>query len=252
MSVSKVLIADDNRDLADCLALLLEEEGYPVTTVYSGEAALDKVSEEHFDLALVDVKLPGMNGVEVLRAIHKISPSTRSIVMTGYRIDQLITETIDGAAVHLLCKPVSMDALIGIVKDLQANGIILIADDDPDFAKSTSELLTRHGYRSPMARSGREAIDQVINNKVDVLILDLKLPIVHGLDVYLELAERDCLVPTIIVTGFATQESKHLDVFRSILVTGCLFKPFDPKSLLTGVESVLGAGGHWAAASEVK
>jgi two-component system response regulator HydG len=249
MKAFNVLIADDNKDLADCLAVMLKEEGFSVTTVYSGETAIAKVGEGFIDLALVDVKLPGMNGVEVLRAINKLSPSTRCIVMTGYRVDQLIAEAIDSGAVHVLRKPFPMDTLIDIVNDVQEKGIILIADDDPDFAKSTADFLASNGYRALIAYTGKDAVDRVVNDKVGVLILDLKLPVIHGLDVYLELGERRCLVPTIIVTGYATQESEHLDVLRSMSVTGCLFKPFDPKMLLAGIESVLKIDNRAASAS---
>ena len=65
---SRVLIVDDNHDLADNLAELLEDEGYAVETAYSGERALDLASAEVFDTILTDVRMPGISGVDQVRS----------------------------------------------------------------------------------------------------------------------------------------------------------------------------------------
>ena len=81
-----------------------------------------------FDLAIIDVKLPGMNGVETFREIRKIRPETEGIMMTGYRVDQLLSEAIDDGAVCILRKPFPMDTLLNRINEIEQNGIVLVTD----------------------------------------------------------------------------------------------------------------------------
>ena len=74
---------------------------------------------------------------------------------------------------------------------------------------------------------------------VDVLVLDLRLPILDGLEVYLELKKHGRTLPTIIVTGYVEEEGENVDVLRSLTVTGCLLKPFDPDLLLEEIEKLV-------------
>ncbi len=73
---------------------------------------------------------------------------------------------------------------------------------------------------------------------IDVLILDLRLPMLSGLEVYMELDRQGRRLPTIIVTAFAREEAAMLDKLRTLSVTGVLTKPFDPAQLLAAVESL--------------
>lgn len=239
MNNPNILIVDDNKDLAECLEILLKEKNYEVAVVFNGEDAVDRATEQHFDIAIIDIKLPGINGVEVFRSIRKISPETHAIMMTGYRVDQLIQEAIDGGAVCVLHKPFHMETLFEKLLTIQQKGIILVADDDPEFSASAAQLLSAEGYKVLIARTGQEAVDQAISGQIDVLVLDLKLPVMHGLDVYLNLAEQGHIIPTIIVTGYAAQEMEKIDALRSMSVTGCLFKPFNPEELLRGIDDIV-------------
>jgi DNA-binding response OmpR family regulator len=77
-----------------------------------------------------------------------------------------------------------------------------------------------------------------VTEPVDVLVLDLRLPVLHGLDVYMELKRRGRELPTILVTAYRTEEAKSIDALRSMSVTGCLFKPFEPAELLNAIDEV--------------
>lgn len=124
MNINKILIVDDNHDLAECLGIVLREEGYQVTVVFNGEDAVAKVHEEDFNLAIIDVKLPGINGVEVFRSIRDERPDTQGIMMTGYRVDPLLSEAMDYGATCVLHKPFPMELLFeqlnGIKQDITA------------------------------------------------------------------------------------------------------------------------------------
>jgi DNA-binding response OmpR family regulator len=95
-----------------------------------------------------------------------------------------------------------------------------------------------------VAENGREALDRIRCNEVDILILDLRMPLLNGLDTYIELKRSGYCVPTIIVTAYADEEAAGLDRLRSLSVEGILRKPFDPRELLDMIESLGSASGE--------
>lgn len=238
MTRSRILVVDDDLDHAESLAVILEMEGHMVTIAGSGEEALEKFSAGEFDLSFLDLKLPGMNGVEVLAEMRRRRPGSRAVLMTGYRVEQLIAQAIDEGALRVLRKPFEIEEVLTLVREIEPRGIVLVADDDPDFAASAEQLLSDAGYRVLVANTGSQAIERATSEPVDVLVLDLRLPVLDGLDVYLELKRRGRELPTVLVTAYRTEEADSIDVLRSMSVTGCLFKPFEPTELLNAVDSI--------------
>jgi CheY-like chemotaxis protein len=232
-----ILVVDDDVDLAEAIAEALEMAGHSPTVAGSGTEAIEKYCGRAFDITFMDVKLPDINGVETFQTIRKMDPGARVVMMTGYRIEQLLAQATDNGAIKVLHKPFAMEDVLASLREVVPTGLVLVADDDPDFAASAKSLLVEHGYDVLVARTGREAFESVLKSKPDVLLLDLRLPVMHGLDVYLELKRYGRCVPTIIVTGYAKEEVDAIDALRSLEVTGCLFKPFEPEALLRAIET---------------
>jgi len=111
-----VLIVDDNSELCETLADILEMAGFDVKSAEGGEEGIKKVKERFFDVVLMDIKLSGMNGVDAFKAIKKISPKTRAIMMTAYAVDELIEEALNECAFAVLNKPFDMDKLLELIK----------------------------------------------------------------------------------------------------------------------------------------
>lgn len=239
MTKKNILIVDDNEDLADGLAMVLEDEGYQVSLAYNGTDAINVFDASHFDIVFVDVKLPDINGMEVYQHINKKDPEARVVMMTGFRIEQVLAEVIEKGDVEILRKPFEMKRVEEILKEVQNESIVLIADDDPDFSEGMSEYLLEQGFKILLAKNGQEALEQMSANNVDVLVLDLRMPVMCGLDVYMELKRKGLAVKTIIVTGHDKEEKGTIDLLRSLNVTGCLFKPFAPDNLLAVIEDIL-------------
>ncbi|MEJ2108279.1 MAG: response regulator, partial [Acidiferrobacteraceae bacterium] len=122
-----------------------------------------------------------------------------------------------------------------MIEKIRPDGI-LIVDDDPDFVESVKDLLVDAGYTVFVATNGREAIERIRSNGIDVLILDLRLPILSGLETYLELKRTGHAVPTLIVTAYFDEYADDVNKLRSLSVSGVLRKPFDPRDLLGAVE----------------
>jgi len=239
MNQLNILVVDDNHDLADGLAMVLEDENHQVTIAYNGTDGINEFNKRHFDMVFLDVKLPDMSGVEVSHKMHMKDANARVVMMTGYRVEQLLADVAKNADVEVLRKPFEIKRVLDILSQIKKESIVLIADDDPDFAESLSAYLDEHGIKTMIANDGQKAVDSVLSNPIDVLVLDLCMPVMRGLEVYLELKQQNSAVKTIIVTGHAKTEADSIDVLRSMSVTGCMFKPFNPDDMLQAIEQII-------------
>ena len=111
-----VLIVDDNSELCETLADILEMAGFDVESAGGGEEGIKRVKERFFDVMLMDIKLSGMNGVDAFKAIKKISPKTRAIMMTAYALEALINEALNECAFAVLYKPFDMDKMLELIE----------------------------------------------------------------------------------------------------------------------------------------
>lgn len=113
-----ILVVDDDRDAATSLANFLTLDGHAVDVAYSGEAAVSKAAGNDYDMVLLDVVLPGMNGFETMSVLQRADPSARIILMSGYWGASLEDTGLDEAAIDVMPKPVDLDALSGRMEDL--------------------------------------------------------------------------------------------------------------------------------------
>ena len=237
MNNLRIFVVDDDQDFAASLADVLELDGHEVDVAHSGEEAIRAFERNDYDLTFMDVKLPGRNGVESFLEIRRQKPDARVYMMTGFSVEQLLEDAIAGGARGVLHKPLDLQRLLELLKEIKPEGI-LIADDDEEFVASVSDVLGENGYRVAVVRDGREAVQRVLENGFDVLILDLRLPGLGGVEVYMELKRHGREIPTIIVTASAGEEVEALDELQALSLTGVLTKPFDPEQLLSAIQSL--------------
>lgn len=235
MKQIRVFIVDDDEDFAESMAIVLQGWDCEVELAHTGEEAIRKFQDKNFDIAFMDVKLPGMNGVESFMEIRKNTPDARVVMMTGYSVEQLLDRAVKHGAWGVLHKPLDMEKVLDMLERIEPDGI-LIADDDPDFVESVRGLLESVGKTVFVATNGKEAVERILSNGIDVLILDLRMPVLNGLETYMELKRTGHTVPTIIVTAFADEEIGNIKKLRSMSVSGVLRKPFDTRELLETIE----------------
>jgi two-component system response regulator HydG len=228
-SKSRIFVIDDDRDHAESIADVLDARGYEVEVAFSGEEAVARFREADFDVVLMDIKLPGINGVETFFEFKKIRPSAHVFMMTGYSVEQLIAQAVDNGALGVLKKPFGMPDLLSALENVKPRGLVLVADDDTNFAASIVPLLEGKGYRVEIAATGQEALDKLSRGQVDCLLLDVRMPLLSGLEVYLRMKQAGRIVPTILVTGHAADDEAGQ---LSAMTQGLLVKPFDPAVLL--------------------
>ena len=169
-----------------------------------------------------------MSGVESFLEIRKLKPDAKVFMMTGFSFEDLLGKALDNGAVGVFHKPLDLGEVLKALEAIAPAGIVLVADDDADFVRAMEMALTERGYSVCHAHTGRQAVDRMLEGGVDYLVLDLRLPVLSGLEVYLELKKQGRAVPTVIVTGYAVEEAESIAALRAMNVTGCLVKPFDP------------------------
>ncbi|MGH7966283.1 MAG: response regulator [Candidatus Binatia bacterium] len=108
---SRILVVDDERNIRKNLSMVLEAAGYEVDTAGDGEEALAKCREQHYDVALVDIQMPKMGGLELLRYLRSLSPKTAVVILTAYGSVAHAVEAIKRGAVDFLEKPFDPNAI---------------------------------------------------------------------------------------------------------------------------------------------
>jgi two-component system response regulator HydG len=232
----RILVVDDNRDNADSLAELFALEGHEARVAYSGEEAIAAYQQADFDLAFMDVMMPGKNGVESFLEIKRMRPAARVYMMTGYSVEQLLQQAMANSALGVLSKPVDLGKVLASLEGIKPNGIVLVAEDDPDFGPQLQQLIASTGRTCELVTNGAEALARLDRGGVDILILDLNMPLINGIEVYTELRRNGKAVPTVMITACRDQYKDALDALSDIELTGILNKPFDPDVLLAKLE----------------
>lgn len=111
----RVLVVDDNRDLADDLAEILAAEGHQVQTAYGGQHALDTAASYDFDTALVDIRMPDMDGVALVNHLMKTHPSQRYLFMTAFSESRTLSEALAISSQAVLEKPLDIGRVCRLV-----------------------------------------------------------------------------------------------------------------------------------------
>jgi DNA-binding NtrC family response regulator len=121
MSTGKILVVDDEDIVRTSCSRTLSPEGYEIRLAKNGAEGLKMASEERFDLVLTDLKMPDMDGIEVLRIIKEQWPETAVIIVTGYQTVDTAVKAIKLGAYDYIEKPFTPDALITAVREALTN-----------------------------------------------------------------------------------------------------------------------------------
>ena len=142
-----ILVVDDNGDLLETFAMILKRRGFIVDTAANGAAAVEKFKEHSFDVTLMDIVMPEMNGVEAFRKIKEIQPGAPIILMTAYSDEDLMQTARSEGARRIINKPIRIDQLIELINAAAATQTILIIDDDADICETLTTIMMT-GFRN--------------------------------------------------------------------------------------------------------
>ena len=167
--MGKILIVDDDPQLRQSFEKLLTEDGHHVKTASSGEAALALVKAETPDLVIMDVRLPGMDGLEAFRAIHEMEPKLPVIVMTAYGTTETAIEATKLGAFEYVLKPPEFPDMLALIGQALEAGRFMRSRVELDVAPTTAAAEAIIGRSKPM-QEVYKAIGRVAPTDATVLI----------------------------------------------------------------------------------
>ena len=235
---TNVLIVDDNTNFRNTLSKILSKKGFETITAESGFHALELIEKYAFDIVLLDIKMPTMNGVQTFKKIKKIRPSTVTIMMTAYSVDDLINEAVSEGVHAVIRKPLDIDAVIKMIEKAKKGALIAVVDDDPQMCKTIKNILEKKGYSVITCTSGKEAISLAKKVPQDILFIDMKLPVLNGLEIYSEIKKINPNSITILMTGYREEMNDFVNQALQNGAYTCLYKPFDMDKVIKLINEV--------------
>ncbi len=179
--MTRILIVDDNRALAENLAEILVDQGFDTSVFDDPRQAQAAVHAGEFQLALLDMRMPHMDGVELFRRIHAVDPALPAVAMTAFAKDEGVWAAMDAGLHAVLSKPVPPEQLMGLLSTILKGPTCLVVDDDRAFAANLVEILLQQGINARAARSVEEAQRILAQHPTSRMVVDMRLPDGDGL-----------------------------------------------------------------------
>ena len=254
--MSTLLVVDDDRLNCDLLQAVFRRQGYHVMTATSGRDALELFHTHSPQVTLLDLRMPEMDGLAVLKEIRAHDPSAGVIILGGGSIEDQENQARELRVTDFLRKGLSLDILIGTVNQVaqhtsrreayvaklgsaapRLNESILVVDNEAMVRDLLFRFLTLRGYQVQSVTNGPEAIAMIGETKPDLMVLDLLLPGMSGIDVLRTLREKEYAGGVVLLTGNHSEEL--IEEAWALGPQEVLGKPVDLERLLTAVQLVM-------------
>ena len=253
-----MLVVDDDRLNCDLIQSVFARHGYHVMTALSGREGVEMFDTHHPSVTVLDLRMPQMDGLAVLKEIRARDPYAPVVMLGGGATDLHENLARELGVTDFMRKGLSLDVLIRSVNHAAQLSVrvpvpagtvpggepiqdkdetILVVDDEPLVRDLLIRFLGMRGFRVSGAASGQEALELVDSLKPDLLLLDLAMPEMMGVDVIRALQARAYPGGIVVLTGSQNQED--LQETWELGVQEVLFKPVDLDRLLTAVQVVL-------------
>jgi CheY-like chemotaxis protein len=235
---ASILVVDDDVDTCRNLSDILTDLGYRVDTAHDGFSALEKVRQRSYDVCLLDLKMPGMDGVTLYREIRKVQASAVALVVTAFASPDVAEQALAAGAWQVLPKPVDFPRLLGLLKAALDQPLVMVIDDDADLCNNLWDLLRDQGYRVGLAHGEREAAERLAGQEFRVVLIDMKLPEGDGASLFRLVRQANPTARTMLITGHAKELDSQV---RKVLNEGAdavCYKPFDVPNLLATLQQL--------------
>ena len=193
----------------------MARRGFDVSLAESGIRALELLEQQTFDVVVLDVKMPGIDGVDTFREISRRYPGLPVILLTGHGDISQAFETSREGVHEYLTKPCDVERLAEVVREAASRGRpreeaqplpsevirLLLVDDDMEFVRSLTPALERRGIDVTEALDGSQALERVSDRFFDVALVDVVMPGMDGLTLLDRLKEADPFMEVIMLTG---------------------------------------------------
>lgn len=234
-----ILVVDDEPDICRNLVDIFEDLGYRVDMAHDGEAALRLVRKQHYDLALLDLMMPGMDGAAVYEGIKKESAETTALLLTAYPGHPRADAAKSAGVWRVLSKPVDFANLMSVINSALEQPLVLVVDDDEDFCASLWDLLHEQGYRVCVAHNLAMAADRIAVSRYDIVLLDMLLPDGNGAEVIEKLQREGNVARIVVITGYPDKLPETTGAQESTGAMAVFTKPLDFAALLKSIRTTI-------------
>lgn len=247
METIKVLLIEDEKIPREQLAKVIRKEGFDVLTAENGLVGLDVFKKELPEIVVTDVKMPDVDGLEVMHMVRRFSENIQIILITAFGETDTVVAALREGALDYLKKPLDLDQLtlaLGRAKEKvsetrksPAFPTILLVEDEEGTRERLARMLEKEGWRVLQAGDGEEALEVFLQEKTDVVVLDIKMPKKDGIQTLHEMREITGDFEAIILTGYGDEKSA-IQALRDGAIN-FLRKPLDVEQLIITVHKAI-------------
>lgn len=259
--MSTILVVDDERLMCDLLGSVLGRHGHEVLTALNGRDGLELFKTHRPRFTLLDLRMPEMNGIEVLKQIRAIDPQAAVMILTAWGSDALEQQARQLGVVDFLSKRLSLEVLVeAMERTLQQSAqaaspaqaaapagapqaalaaaddgeFILVVDDEPQIRDLLKRFLSLRGYKVRVAADGQQALTMVEQEAPQLIVLDVYMPGINGIEVLRRLRGRKFTGGVILLTG--SQDDKLLQEALDLGSVDVMGKPVDLERLALAIQ----------------
>ena len=267
--MATILIVDDEQLICDLLRAVLGRQGHEVITASNGREGLELFKKHRPRFTLLDLRMPEMNGIEVLKNIRAIDPKAAVMILTAWGSDALERQARQLGVMDFLSKGLALDVLVAAMeralpKPVKAPAAapaaapstapaapgapaavvptpasaamdsILVVDDEAPICELLQRFLSLRGYRVRAASDGPQALASVEQEVPQLIVLDMNMPGMNGVEVLRKLRERKYAGGVILLT--TGQDDKLLEEALDLGSVDVMGKPVDLERLALAIQ----------------
>jgi DNA-binding NtrC family response regulator len=182
MERSGILLVDDNVELAENISEILTESGFEVSSFYSSKKALEAFLPERYVVALLDIRMPEMDGIELYQKLKERDPGLIAIAITAYADDDRVQAAMAAGVLVVLPKPLNVPRLLTKLSSASSGEVVLVVEDELALAQNIAQILLLQGFSPRIVASCQEARTLIQTLLPSVILVDWGLPDGNGLE----------------------------------------------------------------------
>ena len=250
-----ILLVDDEPMVLEVTARILRQSGFFVEEASGGPEALKLLQKERANLLITDIQMPGMNGVDLILKTHETYPDLEVIAVSAYGTEATQDKLRRIGVFGYVEKPINPEQLAEMAGNaIKSNrtvrlGLgrlepqlsfnkerILVVDDSVDILEILSRILSNEGYRVTTARDGSIACEKILVNDYDLVIMDINMPKMNGIETVKAIRENDPDTYILLISGEA--ESNEIQEAIANGANKFMPKPLDFDALLAVIKKI--------------
>jgi signal transduction histidine kinase/AmiR/NasT family two-component response regulator len=240
----QVLIAEDTPVLQLLVRRMLEAVGIEVALADNGREAMEQALATPFDLVLMDMQMPEMDGIEATRLIRSVGNETPIVALTANVMPQHREQFEAAGCNGFLSKPIDHEKLTAVLRQylraaeppIHFRGKVLVAQESEALQQQYRELLEPLGIEVTTVGSGNEVVEQGLATPFDLVLMDMQMPVMDGVEATQLMRSVGCESPIVMMSGDAEQ---HREQLEAVGCSGVLAKPIEKEAVIALLQQYL-------------